>query len=254
VIRPAIIAILAGWVLAGTTHGMQTDPIALEIQPGEAEIGLFYGGVELSVSAEVAPGTHWAILVSGPPVDLHFSKKEKVWGLFWAPRKDVTYEGMASLYHLVTSVELDELAPKQVLTELGLGYESLRPAHDDMDSEEDLFLELVHLKESEGLFHVAAKEAGEEDLSEAGPHPFRVLFHVPANAPPTTYSVEVFAFRDGRLLTRGEGSLVLRQTRPISFITSLAQDYGLLYGILAVVVALAAGLGVGFLYGSAKGH
>lgn len=253
-IQRGIVVVLAGWVLAGTAYGLQADPLAIEIQPGEAEIGLFYGGVNLEVSGEVEPDTHLAILISGPPVDLHFSKKEKVWGLFWAPRKDVTFEAVSGLYHLVTSDELDKLAPKQVLIELGLGYESLRLAHNDMDdSEEDLFLELVRLKESEGLFHVSVKEDGEE-ISETGPHPFRVLFHVPANAPPTTYSVEVFAFRDGRLLTRGEGSFVLRQTRPISFITSLAQEYGLLYGILAVVVALAAGLGVGFLYGSAKGH
>jgi hypothetical protein len=123
-----------------------------------------------------------------------------------------------------------------------------------MDSEEDLFLELVRLKESEGLFHIETKEAREDDHSETGPNPFRVLFHLPANAPPTTYSVDVYVFRQGRLLTRGEGSFVLRQTRFISFVTSLARDHGLLYGILAVVVALAAGLGVGFLYGSAKGH
>jgi hypothetical protein len=38
----------------------------------------------------------------------------------------------------------------------------------------------------------------------------------------------------------------------IAFITSLAREYALLYGLLAVVVALAAGLGVGFLYGSAR--
>jgi uncharacterized protein (TIGR02186 family) len=252
VIQRGIVAVLAGWVLAGTAYGSEADPLAIEIQPREAEIGLFYGGVDLAVSGEVEPDTQLAILVSGPPVDLHFSKKEKVWGLFWAPRKDVTFEGVAGLYHLVTSGELDELAPEEVLIELGLGYESLRPGHKDTDSEVDPFLELVRLKESEGLFLV--KKAGEENPSETGSHPFRVSFHVPANAPPTTYSVEVFVFRDGRLLTSGERSFVLRQTRFISFITSLAREYGLLYGILAVVVALAAGLGVGFLYGSAKGH
>ena len=38
------IAFIAGWMLAGAVHGIQADLIALEIRPGEDEIGFFYSG------------------------------------------------------------------------------------------------------------------------------------------------------------------------------------------------------------------
>jgi uncharacterized protein (TIGR02186 family) len=235
--------------LAKSATGTQPASTELIFEPARGEIGLFHGGVDLVVSAELESGVDVALVVTGPPADLHMRKKERVWGLFWAPTKDVTFEKVPSLYILRTSEELDELAPKLILNELGLGYEALRSSV-EVDGEEDLFPELIRLKESEGLF----------SLDDIDNHPGRttertsVRAELPANAPATIYSVQLFAFRGGKLVTRGERDFELTQTKLMAFITSLAREHSLLYGVLAVVVALGAGLGVGFLYGSAKKH
>jgi uncharacterized protein (TIGR02186 family) len=235
--------------LAKAAAGTQPAPTELIFEPARGEIGLFHGGVELVVSAEVEPGVDVALVVTGPPTDLYMRKKERVWRLFWAPTKDVTFEKVPSLYILRTSKELDELAPKPILNELGLGYEALRSSI-EADGEEDLFQELIRLKESEGMFSLGDIENQPGRTTERT----SVRMKLPANAPATTYSVQLFAFCGGKLVTRGERDFELTQTKLIAFITSLAHEHGLLYGAMAVVVALGAGLGVGFLYGSAKKH
>ena len=225
----------------------------LILTPTRAEIGIFYGGVELVVSAEVDPDVELALLVTNSPSDIHLRKKGRVWGLFWAPTDDVIFNEVPHLYLLRTSTDIDDLAPEGILRELGLGYEALRHPRGE-DGADDLFQEFIRLKESEGLFSVSSGTANVESRPASRSERTSLAVSLPANAPATTYSVQLFGFRDGELVTLGEGNFELRQSKPIAFITLLAQEHGLLYGLLAVVIALAAGLAVGFLFGSTGKH
>jgi uncharacterized protein (TIGR02186 family) len=225
--------------------------VAVTLNPARAEIGIFHHDVELEVSAEMGSGVEVALLVTGPLSNLNLRKKERVWGLFWAPAEDVTFENVPGLYLLWTSTELENLAPEPLLEELGLGYEALQASLEESGAE-DIFPELIRLKESESLFVISSGGGGQ--ANRRGDAPVTAAVRIPTRAAPTTYTVQLFGFRDGRLVARGEKDFELTQTELIAFLTSLAHEHGLFYGILAVVVALGAGLGVGFLYGSAKKH
>ncbi len=245
---------LAGcWLLACLASGASREKIDLTLEPAEVEIGIFYNGVQLIVSAEVEPGVEVAVLMTGPWSELRMRKKERLWGLFWAPSGEVEFENVPSLYLLRTSAELRELASEDELRELGLGYEALRSPIEEGPGE-NLFQELVRLKESEGLFSFSAMAARLESRPGGERQEVRVTLPVPANAPAATYRVQLLGFSDKRLVTRGEAAFDLRQTRVTAFVSSLAREHGLLYGLLAVVAALAAGLGVGLLFGPAKKH
>jgi uncharacterized protein (TIGR02186 family) len=226
--------------------------VELVLEPAGAEIGIFYSGVEFVAAAEMDPGLEMALLVIGPSTDLDMRKSEHVWGLFWAPTTDVSFEGIPSLYILRSSTELAKLASRSTLNEIGIGYETLpRPLE---EGEGDVVVEeLVRLKESEGLFSLA-EDGTDFESSPGKPNRTAVKVHLPAHAPANVYSVRLFGFRDGRLVSQGEGDFELRQATTIAFVRSLALNHGLFYGFLAVVVALAAGLGVGFLYGSSGKH
>jgi hypothetical protein len=64
--------------------------------------------------------------------------------------------------------------------------------------------------------------------------------------------VWLFAFRDGRLVTRTAETLELEEAGLVAFVSSLAETHGLAYGVFAVVIAVAAGLLVGFVFGSTR--
>jgi uncharacterized protein (TIGR02186 family) len=227
------------------------EPTPLTMEPAHVEIGLLYSGVDLTVSTEREPGVELAVLVTGPVSDLTLRERARRWGLFWAPAGEVHLEGVPSLYLLRTTTALESLAPAGVLDDLGLGYPALRAALGP-ETRDDLFRELIVLKESEGLFSTTL--ASDEDREEpaAGGSSFATTLHIPARAPATTYSVWVFAFRDGQLVTRISETLELEKAGFVAFVSSLAEAHGLAYGIFAVVIAVAAGLLVGFLFGSTR--
>jgi hypothetical protein len=115
---------------------------------------------------------------------------------------------------------------------------------------DDLFRELIVLKESEGLFSVTVASDEDREATAGGGSSFGTALHIPARAPAGTCSVWLFAFRDGQLVTRAAETLELEEAGFVAFVSSLAETHGLAYGVFAVVIAVAAGLVVGFLFGS----
>jgi uncharacterized protein (TIGR02186 family) len=223
----------------------------LSVEPARVEIGLLHSGVDLAVSTEREPGVDLAVLVTGPASDLVLREQARRWGLFWAPAGQVRFEGVPSLYLLRTTTALEGLAPVHVLEDLGLGYPALRGALGG-ETRDDLFQELIVLKESEGLFSVTVAADDGHRAPTTGASPFRTVLHIPARAPAHTYSVWLFAFRDGRLVTRTAETLELEEAGLVAFVSSLAETHGLAYGVFAVVIAVAAGLLVGFVFGSTR--
>jgi uncharacterized protein (TIGR02186 family) len=245
--RVALLGILAcgmGSAVAETAQAA-VPSIPLTVEPTRVDIGLLYSGADVSVSAETEPGTEVAVLLEGPPTELVMREQARRWGLFWAPAGEVSFREVPSLYLLRTTIEPGELAPSRVLDELGIGYASLEKGLGG-ESRPDLARELIALKESEGLFSSAV--VPDEDASSV----VHMVVHVPTRAPATSYTVRLFAFRDQRLVGRGEGTLDLRQAGFVAFVSLLARAHGLAYGIFAVVVAVAAGLLVGLLFGSTR--
>ncbi len=247
-----LIACLAGLVVAPTAVAapQHNDALVLELAP--AEIGFFYDGVRLTVACDVDAGLSFAVVVSGAASDLHLRRQARVWRTFWAPVGEVTFENIPSVYLLRTSAPLAALAPESSLRALGIGYESFRPTAVAAGGQ-DLFPDLIRLKESEGLFH-SASGGMEVTAATGGRGRVTTTIALGAKAPPGEYRVQVFGFRAGEVSLHEEGVFVLTQGSFNAFATSLELRHGLLYGILAVVVAAGAGLLVGLTFGSVKVH
>jgi uncharacterized protein (TIGR02186 family) len=250
--RAFLLACLGGAALAADAGAGAQGDGALRVEPSRVEIGVFYHGAGLTVSADVDSGTAVAVLVSGPAGDLHLRTQARVWGTFWAPSGHVTFEHIPAAYVLCTSVPLTQLAPAAVLRSLDLGYDSFRP-DTARRTAAAFFGELIRLKESERLFRVS--EGGVRVTSAAGGgRRVTAAIALPARAPTATYRVQLFGFRDGRLVLRRQGAFTLARGGFNALVTGLARDQGLVYGIVAVVVAVGAGLLVGVIFGSVKGR
>jgi uncharacterized protein (TIGR02186 family) len=241
------VLVLMASLAPATAAAARARPLEPTVDPARAEIGLLYSGVDVTVSVETEPGVEVAVLLTGPAQELTLREQARRWGVFWAPAGEVTFAGVPGLYLLETTADLEELAPAHVLRELGIGYEALRPTV-GAGVRSELFRELIALKESEGLFSQTVTGDG------AGPggRVSESVLHIPARAPARTYSIELWAFRGGRLVGRGDGTFELERTSFIDFVSSLAETHGLAYGLFAVAVAVASGLLVGSLFGSTR--
>jgi len=251
--RPLAPALAALVVLAAPRAD---GPRPATIEPARVDMTMFFTGSSVRVSAPVAADSHVAVVLQGESRTISAKRKGKVLGLIWMNVGDVRFEAVPDVYLLRTSCPLEALAEHETLERLGLGLDVLGDRATPPDGDRALFDELVRLKWDEGLWRVAESSVTLE-RSEGGGTTLAVTeFLLPARTPPGAYGVSVYAFEDGRAEIAAEGTLVVDQAGLARFVSDLATRHGLLYGILAVVAAGAAGLltGVVFGFGSRKGH
>ena len=70
----------------------------------------------------------------------------------------------------------------------------------------------------------------------------------PYQAPPGIYTVDVLAVRDGNVVDHASTHLEVKSTGMVKALSKMAFDQAGLYGIMAVVIALLAGLAVGAIF------
>jgi len=254
------------FLLVATPADVAAKPVpaacgALTASPDQVPIGLLYDGVAIEVRASVPSGSQAAVRLVGERDELVLKRKAKRGGILWMNAGEVSFEGIPVVYQLLTSAPLAELGSAELLAEMQLGYEWLVPAEDANASLRD---ELVKLKERDGLYGISERGLAEpEDGAklptspasgcEAGDEPQTELAGVvrlPALAPPGDYQVELIAFSGGQASSLGSAPVRLERAGVVRAMYRLAMDHGLLYGCLAVIVAILAGLFTGLIFKS----
>ncbi|MEJ2429131.1 MAG: TIGR02186 family protein [Deltaproteobacteria bacterium] len=109
-----------------------------------------------------------------------------------------------------------------------------------------------HAKESEGLYAI---EPGKVTygVGESGGKSFEAVVQIPPRLTPGKYLVETFAVKDGTVEASTKAELQVKQVGLPAFISGLAFKRGALYGLLATIIAIAAGLLMGVLFKGEKG-
>ena len=251
------VILLAFFLSAATTVRAGGDRIPLNIEPDHIQVGFFYGGQKISVRANVPAGDNVLLKVKGATQKLDLKKKGKVFGFLWMNVGEVVYEEVPGLYIIRSSYKLADLAPANVLQQLEIGYDALKAKivkAPDGDAGM-LFGDLIKLKEGEGLFPIVEGVIRHSPMP-GGREQIATEFLLPPKAPVGEYLVELYGFKDGSGTLLGSGSITLEQDHLIRFITSMAGNHSLLYGCLAVMVAIVAGLltGVIFRLGRGRAH
>jgi hypothetical protein len=77
---------------------------------------------------------------------------------------------------------------------------------------------------------------------------FRAEFQLPSRAPIGEYRLEIYTLRGNRLVGHGTATLRVEQIGMQQWITQMARQHGGVYGLVAVVIALLAGFGVGLIF------
>ena len=72
---------------------------------------------------------------------------------------------------------------------------------------------------------------------------FRTDVAFPTNVPVGKYTVEVFLIQDGKVVSAETIPLYISKTGVLAEIFFFAHDYAAIYGILAIIFAVLAGLG-----------
>ncbi len=226
----------------------------ITIDPANIEIGWFYNGTKVNVRAIVPADGDVVVQVVGDMDHVTLKKKGKVAGVLWMNVGEVTYTNVPDIYLYRSSRSLSKMADSETLNSLMIGYDAIRQQSTDGPESDEwkLFDHFIKLKTKEALYSSDERGVHFSSTDRAGRQAAAESF-LPAKVPGGKYKVEVFIFRNGRGELLGSDEIQITFSSYLSFIKSLDENHGLLYGILAVLVALVAGGVIGLIFGAGKG-
>jgi uncharacterized protein (TIGR02186 family) len=234
-----------------------SEPVTLKLVPDDIRIGAFFSGTQVSVSGTIPTASELMVQVTGKREDLVLKKKGRALGALWMNLGSVTFRQVPALYLLYVSEAIGGFARSNPVKwrELGFGLESLRDhiviTSDHVDKDE-LYKEFLKLKEGEALY--AMRETPMHyGKSSNGMRSFTTEIFIPARVPPGSYRIKALAFNDGHIVGAGKDEIRVKEVGVPAFLSSLSFNHGGLYGFLAVLIAIGAGLLMDFLFGGSKG-
>jgi uncharacterized protein (TIGR02186 family) len=224
------------------------------------EIGLTYHGDQIFFfGVNPVPGADIVIKLTAEKEEvLKLSMKGRV-GPFWMTVKQYEITGAPFIYKIHASKPLNQIISKETALSLGLGYDAVRPlmkmhlirgeaAPDDADV---IWNGLVKIKERGNLFNIV-EDSKRLDVSEGTL--FKHYFKFPPAATEGRYLVESFCFKDGHLVAYGKDVIEIKKVGLANWLTQASKNSAILYGIMAVIIALVAGLLVGVIFGKGGHH
>lgn len=180
------------------------------------------------------------VTVEGPSTPLTVRRKDKHLGI-WVNAAAVVIDSAPSFYAISTTGPLDDILTEtenlrhrisipRAIRAIGISAEA-----DDAP----LFLEaLLRLRLEDGRYHL---NEGKVSLTESTL--FRADVKLPANLTEGEYRVRVFLTREGEVVDMLESLIAVRKEGLERLIYTAAHEEPLLYGILSLVLAVAAGWG-----------
>ncbi|NBX66191.1 MAG: hypothetical protein EBQ96_04260 [Proteobacteria bacterium] len=210
---------------------------ALSVDVSSDVIGVTTGfnGTKLTVFGTQDQDGDIVIMVEGPPKTMTVHKKTAIFGL-WTNTDKRRFANMPSYYELAASVPLDEVAAPDILQPLRIGLTHLLIAPSVDDGTAQFSNALVRIQQDMGLYGKSIKP-----VTYTSPRLYKVPFELPANVAPGHYTVSAFLFRDGALIEQAGKSFEVVPEGLSAQLRYFAQNFGLLYGLAGVLMALVAG-------------
>ncbi|WP_319583680.1 TIGR02186 family protein [uncultured Pseudodesulfovibrio sp.] len=206
-------------------------PVSMTIRPNLVAIGTGFNGTKLTVTGEVPQGTSAVIRLLGEPHNKTFKKKGKALGLLWMNLGEIEIQGVPDVFLVGTD-----------------GASNINWEHSDLafqsvkgDTEDWVYDEFIKLMEEDGFYEVEngiIQYTGEEE----GKRSFRAELSIPSAMHQGVYRVEVLSVKDGKIADMAAEELHTKLTGLPAFLSKLAFDHSLLYGVAAVIIAILAGL------------
>jgi uncharacterized protein (TIGR02186 family) len=217
-----------------------SQPLVADLSSHLIAITTGFAGTELLLFGAIEGEGDVVVVVRGPPTDAVVRRKGRVLGI-WINRETVIFAGAPSFYRVASSRPLEEVAPPALRQSEQIGLDaikldvlrSLRP-----DRLPDFRDGLVRNKIRAELW---SPERGA--VTFLGPRLFRTTISFPANVPTGLYDVKVLLIRDGRVISGQTTPMQVSKIGVGADIYDFAHRQAALYGLFAVLIAVAAGWG-----------
>ncbi|QOG06159.1 TIGR02186 family protein [Aureimonas sp. OT7] len=224
----------------GFEIGLSTDTITVGTNFGGSRLVVF-GALDNADTRVLRQGRYDIVVVlEGPRRNVVVRQRDRVFGI-WINRGSERFDNLPQSYALSSSRPLRDTAAASVLQQLNIGprNEVLRAQRstDDTTAEADDYANaMLRLKEQSRLYSVSFGTI--EFVSQTL---FRATLVLPPDLPVGRHLVRAYLFREGQFIRERSEELWVRKTGLENEVSTFAANYGALYGLLAVALAVATG-------------
>jgi len=244
-----LVAILLGLAMA-TAHAdgpPPSDEVVSDISTREIAIKSNFAGIEILIfgsidfSARPAPETgayDVVVVIRAPGQAIVARRKQRMAGI-WVNGPGVTYPDVPGFYAVLSTRPLRAITSEETLKSLGVGLGNLdfgRNGKNDAN-EQSFRSAVIDLKERQMLF-----QEDDGGVAFIGRSLFRTSVDLPANVPIGRYTADVYLFRDGQAVSENHSTLEVNKVGFEQAVYLLAFRHSFIYGLIAVVIAVVAGL------------
>ncbi len=231
----------------------QRDPVLVpEISQHEVQVRqgftgtdlLLYGAV-LDPAGQAAHDYAIVVVLKGPSEPIRLREKERFAGV-WINAESSDFRSVPSFFAVASSQPISEIVDEKTaaIFEFGTTYIQLSPTGAiDPDAVSRFTAGLVDLKQRQGLYK---EDFGGVRIVEGVLYQARIS--LPSNVTTGIYTAETFAVSRGRVLASATTEVAVRKVGFERFVEESANDYGLAYGLVAVILSVGMGWGAGRLF------
>lgn len=178
------------------------------------------------------------VVVRGPNFNYSVRRKQRVAGI-WINTDKVSFGDVPSFYAVASSRPLDELLPRALRMQQGIGIDAfaLPTLGKERETDIDAFRgALLRIKQQAGLYE---NEVGKVKI--LSDRLFSTRVHFPANVPTGAYYVTVMLVRDRDVVSAQQVHLEVSKSGADATVSEMAHIQSAAYGLVAIVGALLAG-------------
>lgn len=246
---------LAALLLPSAAATQSRDPVLVpDVSNRTIEIKYSFTGEDLLLFGAIvypdgrAPDSRADIVVviKGPTQPIRLREKQRVAGV-WVNAQSVRFSSAPGFYAIAASRPIADIVDERTaaIYELGLANLSLSPSSFEGEEQLRRFEDgFIDLKQRQRLF----VEQGNAVEMTRGVL-YRARLAIPAQVPVGRYTAETYLVRNGRILAVASRDIDIQKTGFDRFVALAAEDYGPLYGLVAVAMSLGLGWLAGWFFG-----
>jgi len=218
------------------------------ITPNYIDIGAFFKGSQISVSAEVPECDGVVVELEGKDQEMVLNKKGKR-AFLWLNVAQISVKKAPSVYIIASSDKLNNICSEKELEEELLGYISLRRKiifESDKPLTGHEFDEFLKLKEHKGSYNI--NNTVNFDPNMSGRQKVTANLDIPSFISAGNYEIFLYCFKNGNLSQKASSSFLVEEVGLTVLIKNLAFGKPAIYGVFAIIIALGAGFIIGIIF------
>lgn len=219
--------------------GLSSDKVAITTSFDGSDI-LIFGAVKRETPIQTDSPLEVVITVAGPSHPVVVRRKEKRLGI-WVNIDSVEVDAAPSFYAVATTGPMHQvLSETENLRHSITTEQAIRSVGAPMNiADAQSFSEaVIRIRERNGLYQTLEGQVVLDQQTL-----FRTAIHMPSNLTEGNYVARIFLTREGAVVSSYETTIDVQKVGLEKFLFSLSRQQPMVYGLLALAIAIAAGWG-----------